>query len=144
MAVFLLRAMHGAGYEPPAATGTMFADVALTHPLAAWIEQLAREGVTGGCASTPPRYCPEASVTRGETAVFLLRGTLGAAHVPPAPAGLYADVSLDHPLAAWIEELAREGITGGCAAGPARFCPDVPVTRGQMAVFVVRAFDLPR
>ena len=37
--------------------------------------------------------------------------------------------------------LAAEGITTGCGDG--RYCPDGTVTRGQMATFLVRAFDLP-
>ncbi|HEX2153309.1 MAG TPA: S-layer homology domain-containing protein [Acidimicrobiia bacterium] len=50
-----------------------------------------------------------------------------------------------------IEELAASGITRGCNppvdsdGGPPpvpRFCPDSPVTRGQMAAFLSRAFDL--
>ena len=39
-----------------------------------------------------------------------------------------------------IEWLAAEGITSGCGAG--RFCPDGLVTRGQMASFLARMFDL--
>ena len=37
--------------------------------------------------------------------------------------------------------LAESGITSGCGDG--KFCPDGRVTRGQMASFLVRAFDLP-
>jgi Polysaccharide lyase 14/S-layer homology domain len=40
-----------------------------------------------------------------------------------------------------IRWLASTGITKGC--GPRRFCPLDPVTRGQMAAFMVRALDLP-
>jgi Fe-S-cluster formation regulator IscX/YfhJ len=40
-----------------------------------------------------------------------------------------------------IEWLYMEGITGGCSA--TRFCPDARVTRAQMAMFLVRAMDLP-
>ncbi|BAO45120.1 S-layer homology domain-containing protein [Thiolapillus brandeum] len=71
MAVFLLRAEHGAAYTPPAATGTMFNDVSASTPNAAWIEQLASEGITGGCGDG--NYCPTASVTRGQMAVFVQR-----------------------------------------------------------------------
>lgn len=56
MAVFLLKSMHGANYQPPPATGTMFSDVPLDHPYGAWIEQLAREGITAGkspCEAPP-------------------------------------------------------------------------------------------
>ena len=70
MAVFLLRGIHGAGYNPPLATGT-FADVPTSHPFAKWIEQLAREGITSGCGGG--NYCPDATATRGQMAVFLVR-----------------------------------------------------------------------
>ena len=43
----------------------------------------------------------------------------------------------------YIEAVAAEGITVGCNPPTNdRFCPDDPVTRGQMAAFLVRAFDL--
>jgi hypothetical protein len=42
----ILRAKHGSGYQPPAATG-MFADVPVGHPFARWIEELSSEGITG-------------------------------------------------------------------------------------------------
>jgi hypothetical protein len=140
MAVFLLRGIHGAGYQPPDATG-MFADVPLSQPFVKWIEQLARENITAGCSSNPPQYCAAAGVTRGQMAVFLLRAKHGAAYQPPVATGTFSDVPLTHPFVTWIEQLAREGITGGC--GPTTYCPDVVVTRAQMAVFLVRAFNLP-
>jgi uncharacterized repeat protein (TIGR01451 family) len=144
MAVFLLRGIHGVGYDPPAPTGTLFSDVPETHLLAEWIEQLAREGITSGCAASPPRYCPGAGVTRGEMAVFLLRAMHGSGYDPPAPTGsMFTDVSATHPFAKWIEQLAREGITTGCSTTPSRFCPDAGVTRAAMAVFLVRAFNVP-
>jgi hypothetical protein len=73
MAVFLLRARHGAAFVPPPASGTMFADVPPFHPLADWIEELAREGITTGCGGGGFLYCPSAPVTRGQMAVFLAR-----------------------------------------------------------------------
>ena len=38
--------------------------------------------------------------------------------------------------------MAQLGVTAGCSATPAWFCPDGEATRAQMAVFLVRAFDL--
>ena len=73
-------------------------------------------------------------------AVFLLRAKHGFGYAPPAATGMFADVPVGSPFAAWIEQLAREGITGGCGGG--KFCPDAIVTREQMAVFLVRAFGL--
>jgi len=139
MAVFLLRAQHGGAYMPPAPTG-MFSDVPMQSPFAGWIEQLAFEGITSGCG--PSVYCPSSQVTRGQMAVFLLRAKHGASYVPPAASGRFGDVQADTAMAPWIEQLAQEGITGGCSASPVLFCPDDPVTREQMAVFMVKTFGL--
>lgn len=143
LAVLLARAIHGRAEVPAPATGTVFADVPATLPLAAWIEALTREGITTGCATGPPRYCPDAAVTRGQAAVLLLRAKLGAAYQPPPASGMFADVPAGHPSAPWIEELARTGITGGCGTSPPVFCPGTALTRGQLAVQLARAFDLP-
>jgi hypothetical protein len=53
----------------------------------------------------------------------------------------FADVPPTYWAAAWIKQLATEGITGGCGSG--NYCPETPVTRAQMAVFMVKAFNLP-
>ena len=139
MAVFLLRGEHGSAYNPPNATGTVFGDVPLGHWAGAWIEQLAAEGITGGCGNG--NYCPDLPVTRDQMAVFLLRAKYGSAHVPPVPTGVFSDVPTNYWAASWIEELAAEGITGGCGAGI--YCPATVVNRAQMAVFLVRTFNLP-
>jgi Zn-dependent metalloprotease len=142
MAVFLLKGKHGPGYVPPAATG-MFADVPQNYWAAAWIEQLAAEGITGGCATNPLRYCPGSAVTRDQMAIFLLKAKHGSGYVPPVATGVFADVPTNYWAATWIEQLAVEGVTGGCNTNPLRFCPGTPVTRDQMAVFLVKNFNLP-
>lgn len=50
---------------------------------------------------------------------------------------MFTDVPASSPFCPWIEELARRGITGGC--NDTEYCPGNPVTRAQMAAFVVRA-----
>jgi hypothetical protein len=47
----------------------------------------------------------------------------------------------DQSLRMSIAWLAEHGITGGCAKF--RYCPTSYVTRAQMAIFLVRAFDIP-
>jgi hypothetical protein len=143
MAVFLLRGIHGAGYLPPAVTDSRFADVPASHPFVRWVEELAVENITAGCGTDPLRYCPESFTDRGQMAVLLLRSKYGSGYQPPAATGMFEDVPTDHPFARWVEQLAREGITAGCNTSPARYCPSSPVTRGQMAVFLVRVFQLP-
>ena len=70
MAVFLLIAEHQPGYLPPPAIG-VFNDVPVGSFAASFIEQLFHEGVTGGCSTNPPLYCPGTSTTRDQMAVFL-------------------------------------------------------------------------
>jgi len=114
-----------------------FSDVALGGFAFTQIEAVAAQGITGGCAVNPPRYCPDNSITRGQMAVFL-ETSLGGVTAPCL--GTFADVPTTHPFCGFIELLNNDGITGGCAAGPpARFCPDDPITRGQMAVFIETA-----
>jgi S-layer homology domain len=50
---------------------------------------------------------------------------------------MFNDVPASSPFCPFIEELARRGITGGCGGG--NYCPGDPVTRAQMAVFIVKA-----
>ena len=107
------------------------------------IEELEALGITEGCATVPPLYCPEQLVTRGQSAVLMLRARHGAAYQPPNATGtMFADVPADHVFAPWIEQVAREGISAGCGANPVRFCPDGRVTRGPLALLLVRTFNL--
>ncbi|WP_456375910.1 Kelch repeat-containing protein [Thiolapillus sp.] len=139
MAVFLERSMNGEFYTPPAATGTIFTDVPVTQWAAAWIEQLASDGITSGCGGG--KYCPDNDVTRAEMAVFLLRAEHGANYTPPPATGTnFDDIPVSHWASGWIEQLASEGVTSGCDSS--NYCPDAQVTRAEMAVFLVRTFNL--
>ena len=74
---------------------------------------------------------------RQQMAVFLLKGKFGLCYVPPNCSGVFPDVPCPSQFANWIEALAVEGITGGCGGG--NFCPQNPVRRDQMAVFLLKA-----
>jgi hypothetical protein len=142
MAVFLLRGIHTAAYAPPPiGAGSGFGDVPVDYWSGAWIKQLAAEGITAGCGNG--NYCPEHPVTRAQMAVFLLRSKYGIGYAPPdVGAGTgFDDVPTDYWSATWIRQLVMEGITSGCGGG--NYCPEQPVTRAQMAVFLVRTFNLP-
>ena len=142
MAIFLERGIQGSSYNPPAVGGnTGFNDVSAGYWAAAWIKQLAADGITGGCGNG--NYCPESPVTRAQMAIFLLRSKYGASYSPPAVGDStgFGDVQTSYWASAWIKQLVTEGITAGCGAGT--YCPESPVTRAQMAVFLVRTFNLP-
>ena len=71
-------------------------------------------------------------------AVFLLKAKHGSDYTPSACfPGIFLDVPCPSPFADWIQQLFQQGITGGC--GPSLYCPDAPVTRAQMAVFLLKA-----
>jgi hypothetical protein len=137
VAVFLLKAEHGVGYEPPACQG-VFPDVPCPSQFAAWIEQLVAEGIAAGCGGG--NYCPDDGVRRDQAAAFLLLTEHGAGDVPPACLGIFPDVPCPSMFADWIEQLVAEDISAGCGAG--HYCPDSPSTRGQMAAFLVKTFGL--
>lgn len=128
MAAFLVRALH-----LPVGS-KVFVDTS-GHLFEKEVAALATSDVTRGC--NPPdndRFCPDDLVTRGEMAAFLTRA-------------LDLDRGTDsfqdatgHLFEGEIAALAASGITRGCnPPDNDRFCPDAPVTRGQMAAFLYRA-----
>ena len=114
-----------------------FSDVQGAHIFHDFVETIFRAGITAGCGGG--LYCRSASITRGQMAVFLIRASSPPGFAPPQAAGIFADVSPSDPFAPWIEELYTRGITAGCDTGPLRFCPGSPVTRAQMAPFLLKA-----
>jgi hypothetical protein len=120
---------------PDALVSVDFLDVPPQQIFHDFVNTVARNGVTAGCGGG--NYCPDASVTRAQMAVFLLKSEHGAAFVPPPCTGVFADVPCPGGFAAdWIEQLHAEGVTSGCGGG--NYCPDAPVTRAQMAVFLLK------
>jgi hypothetical protein len=117
--------------------GLSFADEPDTDQFYKYIETLFHNGITGGCGSG--NYCPTANVTRSQMAVFLLKGEHGGSYAPPTCSGtVFADVPCPgSPNVNWINQLHAEGVTGGCGGGD--YCPTNPVTRAQMAVFLLKA-----
>ena len=75
------KARLGFCFTPPPATGTVFPDVPASNIYAAWIEELQRQGLTAGCGNG--NYCPDASVTRAQMAIFLLNTAYGPGYARP-------------------------------------------------------------
>ena len=135
MGVWLVRVLDEA--EPPAVSGSSFADVDSDEWWLAHVERLAELEVTKGCKTEPLRFCPDRSVTRAQMATFLVRAfDLEAAE----PAGFTDTAGNSHE--ANIDALAAARVTAGCSTDPLRFCPDKSVTRSQMATFLARALGL--
>ncbi|HSJ35875.1 MAG TPA: S-layer homology domain-containing protein [Acidimicrobiia bacterium] len=124
---FASRPLHELEIRP-------FADVDWDDTFAREIEWLVDSGITRGCSTND--FCPDEQVTRAQMAAFLHRaldGSLGdIADTGPDFTDLSGSVFTDD-----IQWLAATGITRGCTDD--RYCPDDPVTRGQMAAFLYRA-----
>lgn len=105
------------------------------------INRIAEAGITLGC--NPPdntEYCPERGVTRGEMATFLARSFPDL--VPESASDRFTDDN-SNAHEDFINRIAAAGITLGCnPPDNTHFCPDEPVTRAQMASFLIRALDV--
>ena len=119
----------------PSTLSIPFIDVPADYWAHDHVMALATAGITGGCtAGSLPYFCPEDSITRGQMAVFI-EASLG--HPANACTGQFTDVPSAMRSVGSSNEWRTDGITGGCGTGT--FCPNSPVTRGQMSVFIEAA-----
>jgi hypothetical protein len=163
MAVFLTKTLAGdlistvgeisglGGYDCSANGVSQFADVTPDDPGCMYVHYIAAEGITAGCGGG--NYCPAATLTRWQMAVFLAKAMTGGAvpvsgTVPgmgdyncvPAGTSVFLDVLPDDAGCPYIHYIAAQEVTAGCGGG--NYCPANPLTRAQMAVFLTKAFDL--
>jgi uncharacterized protein YjdB len=117
------------------ATATQFQDVPPGAFAFDAINLLKQNNITDGCTATD--FCPTENVTRAQMAVFIIRSIFGGDNFPYPSAQIFNDVPPSSFGYQWIQELSALGITSGCGGGS--FCPDDPITREQMAVFIIRA-----
>jgi RHS repeat-associated protein len=134
MAAFIIRALGD--FNPPTPAQQRFADVPPSNVFYPFIEQMAQLGITVGCGGG--NYCPGQPVTREQMAAFIIRA-LGVPSPPPPAQQRFADVPPSNQFYPFIEQMAIRRITVGC--GGNNYCPSDPVTREQMAAFLIRAFD---
>lgn len=140
-AVIVEHAAFGV-FDSPECTGLVFRDIGPGYPVAplapsfcGYVEDFARREITHGCGDG--FYCPDAGTTRAQLAVFIVRA-LGEFNPSPDIGPTFLDVSSSHYAYAFIRNFGARHITLGCGEG--NFCPERVATRGEMAVFVARAF----
>jgi len=149
-AVLLARAVDSIDHDfdafsPPACGHETFKDVRCTYWAYPFIEYLAAKGLAVG--TSVGAFSPEALLPRTQMAVSLarLRDRLDgdfAAFTPPACGSeSFPDVPCTRPDYKAIEYIKTKGIASGFGDGT--FRPLALVTRAQMAVFLVRAAELP-
>ncbi len=129
------------GWALPACA-QVFNDVPCSDPDARQINLAYAKGITGGCSSDTLTFCPDGALNRAQMAVFLVKGYKPDGFTPPACQGTFTDVSCSGAYATfapWIEQLYRDGVTGGCNASPLQFCPGNAVGEWEMLVWLAKA-----
>ena len=114
-----------------------FDDVAEDAYYSVPVSTLAERGVFSG-TECEAGFCPGDPIDRKTMAVWLVR-ILDGKDPAPVSESRFDDVTGWHMR--FVERMADLGVTGGCGGGA--FCPDLNVSRAQMAVFLSRAYDLP-
>ena len=119
--------------------GTQFDDVEVDAYYASAVGWMLKHEITTGCSDT--EFCPDHSLTRGQFVTFLWRA---AGQPEPSKRGseAFEDVASGSYANAAIGWALETGVTVGCQPASdttrARFCPDDPVTRGQVSTFLYR------
>jgi hypothetical protein len=137
MAAFIVRALGE--FNPPLPATQRFTDVPPTNPFYNFIDRMAALNITLGCGGG--NYCPSSPVLREQMAAFIVRA-MGEPDPPNPPSQRFNDVPSSNQFYNFIDRMAVLNITQGCSASPPMYCPGGSVTRGQMAAFLVRAFNL--
>ena len=114
--------------------GAAFLDVPESDQFYSFIGKLSARGITSGCGSG--NFCPDQMIPRDQAAIFLIR----AKGETPSNTQHFTDVPPGSFGFGEINRMFELGITAGCGGG--NYCPAGSVTRGQIAVFLVRAFGL--
>lgn len=110
-----------------------FVDTAGTSHEAA-VTALVDEGLVQGCETD--LFCATQELTRGQMSTVLVR----VLDLPAGQRGRFSD-TLDTTHGDAADSLAEAGLVAGCGEG--RFCPDAPVTRGQLSTMLQAAFAIP-
>jgi putative Ig domain-containing protein/BACON domain-containing protein/matrixin/Ig-like domain-containing protein/S-layer family protein len=137
MAAFIVRSLGE--FNPPLPATQRFTDVPPTNPFYNFIDRMAALNITLGCGGG--NYCPTSPVLREQMAAFIVRA-LGEPDPPNPPSQRFNDVPSSNQFYNFIDRMAVLNITQGCSVSPPMYCPGGSVTRGQMAAFLVRAFNL--
>jgi Zn-dependent metalloprotease len=119
----------------------VFSDVPSGYWAYDYIIAIYNNGITTGCVQDDPstpqnerRYCPEDNVTRGQMAAFIIRAKYGE-NFTYTQTPYFSDVPSNHTFFKYVQKMKDEGLTAVSGV----YMVDEPVTRGQMAAFIIRA-----
>ncbi len=107
---------------------------------AAWITFSGASGIGNGTVNFSVAANTGSTFRTGTFTVNGLLYTVTQAR-QGAPDPIFNDVPPSSPYYDYIAQMSQNNITAGCSANPPLYCPDTPVTRAQMAVFIVAALN---
>ncbi|MYG98774.1 MAG: hypothetical protein F4011_08845 [Acidimicrobiaceae bacterium] len=134
--------IHGGDRQRGDSPDSFFWDLDAAGSIHGWnLSRLAADGVLDNTECGLDLICPRLAIERWVLAIWLVRVLDGR---DPEPLGFnrFEDVHPGLQWAAHVERLAELGVASGCSVEPARFCPQAPVTRAEMATLLARAFNL--
>ena len=121
-----------------------FVDVPNDHWAYDYIETIYQQGYVSGCSSEPLMYCPDQTMTRAESAVFIERGIWGADYIPAQPTlQIFADVAPWEWFSNWADGIWKDGYSAGCGTDPLIYCPLQEHSMAEGAVFYLRMLNGP-
>jgi hypothetical protein len=141
MAVYISRALAGGdGAVPTGPPTATFPDVPTDHWAYRYVEYCYAQGIVNGYWDG---YHPDETVNRAQMAVYVARAMAGGEeNVPDDPDGtaFFPDVPDSYWAYKHVEYCHDQGVVQGYWDG---YHQEETVNRGQMAVYVQRAFELP-
>jgi hypothetical protein len=118
----------------------VFGDVSISNPYYDDIEILYANNLTGGCQTTPFKYCPDQIMNRAQSAAFMMRATFGPGFVPHPAVYRFQDTDWSKGVWArpWAEAMREANMTSGCKTTPLLYCPWAPLPREQVAILALK------
>jgi len=141
MAVFIVAGLDLAmGTTLSYPTTAYFQDVPSTSPYFPFVQRIAQLGITAGCSSSPPLYCPTDTITQQQMAVFMIVSWELAQNLTTftyTQTPYFSDVPTTSVYFKFVQKMMDQGIWTGCGSG--QYCPTSAVTRADMAPMIMRA-----
>ncbi len=142
MAVFVVAAYDLAtGSSLTYSPTPYFQDVPESSIYFPFVQRIKDLGITAGCSTNPPDYCPNTSITQGQMAVFMVVGWMLVNHLATftySETPYFTDVPATDPYFKFVQKMRDMGFWTGCS--PTLYCESSAVTRDNMAPMVMRAF----
>ncbi len=141
MAVFIVYALDLATKTPLMFTPSpAFDDIASSSVYFNFVQHIHDLGITAGCSTSPPDYCPNSNITQGQMAVFVITAWMMANNLSTftyTQTPYFTDVQPSDPFFKFVQKMRDMGFWNGCSS--TQYCETAPVTRAEMSPMVLRA-----